>query len=103
MTDPRTATSPATNRERVDQPARPSQVQGTGRRSRENRGLWRLRGGDHSMGEKTMITVLVVLAVAAFLCAVFAAAVRPSVVPLWVSVLLLCIFALLQTLPVGRR
>ena len=44
-----------------------------------------------------MMTVLVLLAVAAFICAVLSAA--TSYVPLWVSVVLLCVVALIQTLP----
>lgn len=48
-----------------------------------------------------MITVLLVLAIAAFVC-VIAAAARPSSVPLWVGVLLLCVIELLRNMPLGR-
>jgi hypothetical protein len=44
-----------------------------------------------------MISVLVFLVIAAFVCAVLSAA--TSYVPLWVSVVLLCVVALIQVLP----
>ncbi len=47
-----------------------------------------------------MITVLLILVLAAFVC-VIAAAVW-SRVPLWVAVVLLCMVELLRVLPVGR-
>jgi hypothetical protein len=46
-----------------------------------------------------MLTAILVLVVAAFIAAVVAAAGK---CPLWVSVMLLCVVHLLQTLPVGR-
>jgi hypothetical protein len=46
-----------------------------------------------------LLTVHVVLALGAFVCAVLAGMSR---VPLWVSVLLLSVLALLQTIPLGR-
>lgn len=47
-----------------------------------------------------MLTVLVILAVAAFICVVLSAANYPP--PLWVGVLLLCVIELLRALPLGR-
>jgi ABC-type phosphate/phosphonate transport system permease subunit len=46
-----------------------------------------------------MITVLFVLALAAFIVAILSAIGK---VPLWVSVLVLCVIELLRTLPLGR-
>ena len=46
-----------------------------------------------------MLTVLVVLALAAFILAVAAAAGK---VPLWVSVIVLCLIELLRALPLGK-
>jgi hypothetical protein len=47
-----------------------------------------------------MLTVMLLLAVAAFACTVASAAgYRP---PLWVAVLLLCVLELLRALPLGR-
>jgi hypothetical protein len=48
-----------------------------------------------------MLTVLLLMAIAAFICVV-AAAVPPGRVPLWVGVLLLAIIELLRALPLGR-
>lgn len=45
------------------------------------------------------MTVTLLLAIAAFVAAVFAAF---GWVPLWVSVILLCIAELLRTMPLGR-
>lgn len=47
-----------------------------------------------------MLTVILILAVIALLCA--AASFATPRVPLGVAVLLLCVIALLQVLPVGR-
>jgi hypothetical protein len=47
-----------------------------------------------------MVTVLLVLAVAAFVCTVLSASGYPP--PLWVSVLLLTGIELLRALPLGR-
>jgi hypothetical protein len=46
-----------------------------------------------------MITVLFVLALAAFIVTVLAAIGKA---PVWVSVLILCVIELLRTLPLGR-
>lgn len=47
-----------------------------------------------------VLTVFLLLALAAFVCAVLAGAgYKP---PLWVSVLILCVIELLRTLPLGR-
>ena len=46
-----------------------------------------------------MLSVQVVLALAAFSCAVLAGLGR---VPLWVSVVLLSVWALVETVPLGR-
>ena len=46
-----------------------------------------------------ILTVFVLLAVAAFICTVLAAASYPP--PLWVGVLLLCLIELLRALPLG--
>jgi len=46
-----------------------------------------------------MLTVTVVLAIAALICAVAAAMARA---PLWVSVIILCLIELLRALPMGR-
>jgi len=48
-----------------------------------------------------MLTVMIILAVAAFICTVASAA-RPASVPLWVGVILLCIIELLRALPLGK-
>jgi len=48
-----------------------------------------------------MLTVMILLAVGAFLCALANAA-RPVWVPLWVSVILLCLIELLRALPLGK-
>jgi hypothetical protein len=47
-----------------------------------------------------MITVLLVIALAAFICAIAAAA--TGRVPLWVAVILLTIIELLRLLPLGK-
>jgi hypothetical protein len=47
-----------------------------------------------------VLTVFVIIALAAFICAVLAGAGYPP--PLWVSVLLLCVIELLRALPVGK-
>lgn len=47
-----------------------------------------------------MLTVFLLLAIAAFVCTVLSAANYPP--PLWVSVLLLCLIELLRVLPLGR-
>lgn len=46
-----------------------------------------------------MLTVTIVLAVAALICAVAAAMNRA---PLWVSVIILCLIELIRALPMGR-
>lgn len=46
-----------------------------------------------------MFTIMIILAVAAFIVAVMSAMDKA---PLWVSVILLCIFALILSLPVGK-
>lgn len=46
-----------------------------------------------------MITVLMLLAIAAFIVAIAAAM---NKVPLWVAVVLLCLIELLRTIPLGR-
>jgi hypothetical protein len=46
-----------------------------------------------------LVTVHLLLALAAFVCAVLAGMSR---VPLWVSVLLLSVLALVQVVPLGR-
>jgi hypothetical protein len=48
-----------------------------------------------------MITVLIILAVAALICAILSA-IPSSKCPLWISVMLLCIIELLRTLPIGK-
>ena len=48
-----------------------------------------------------MLTVMVILAIAAFVC-VIASAVRPAKVPLWVGCIILCIIELLRVLPLGK-
>ena len=48
-----------------------------------------------------MLTVFILLAVAAFICAVAAAA-RPEKAPLWVAVIILCLIELLRALPLGK-
>ena len=48
-----------------------------------------------------MITVMIVLIVAAF-AGVLLSAYRPSIAPLWISVLLLCIIELLRSVPLGK-
>lgn len=45
-----------------------------------------------------MLTVMVILVIAAFVCAI-ANAVSPPHCPLWVSIILLCVIELLQVLP----
>jgi len=50
--------------------------------------------------ESVVLTVFVIIALAAFICAVLAGAGYPP--PLWVSVLLLCVIELLRALPVGK-
>lgn len=47
-----------------------------------------------------MLTVFLLLVIAAFICTVLAGASYPP--PLWVAVLLLCVIELLRVLPVGR-
>jgi hypothetical protein len=47
-----------------------------------------------------MITVFLVLALAAFICTVLAGMGYPP--PLWVGVLLLCVIELMRALPIGR-
>jgi hypothetical protein len=47
-----------------------------------------------------MLTVLLLLAIAAFVCAVLAGAGFPP--PLWVAVLLLCMIELMRVLPLGK-
>lgn len=49
--------------------------------------------------EVFMVTVLVVLALAAFICAI-AAAINKA--PLWVAVIVLCLIELLRALPIGK-
>lgn len=46
-----------------------------------------------------MLTVSLLIVVSAFICTVVSAIGK---CPLWVAVILLCIFALLQVMPVGR-
>jgi len=46
-----------------------------------------------------MLTVLGVLAVAAFICAVVSALGK---CPLWVAVILLCVIELMRSFPLGR-
>lgn len=46
-----------------------------------------------------MITVMLLLAIAAFICCVASAL---GHAPLWVSVILLCIIALLHSVPLGK-
>jgi hypothetical protein len=46
-----------------------------------------------------MLTVQVILAVAAFVCAVLAGMAR---IPLWIAVLILSVMALIQAIPLGR-
>ena len=46
-----------------------------------------------------MLTVLLILAIAAFVVAVLSAI---SKAPLWVSVVILCVIELLRQLPLGR-
>lgn len=48
-----------------------------------------------------MITVFLVLAIVALICAVASAA-QPSKVPLWVAVIVLAIIELIRALPLGR-
>lgn len=48
-----------------------------------------------------MLTVFVLLAVAAFVCAVLAGAGYPP--PLWVAVILLVLIELLRVLPLGQK
>lgn len=48
-----------------------------------------------------MLTVVLLLVIAAFICTVLAGAgYRP---PLWVAVLLLCVLELIRALPLGGR
>lgn len=47
-----------------------------------------------------MITVFILLVVAAFVCTVLAGTNYP--VPLWIAVLLLCVIEMLRVLPIGR-
>jgi hypothetical protein len=47
-----------------------------------------------------MLTVFLLLALAAFICTVLSASSRPP--PLWVGVLLLCLIELLRALPLGK-
>lgn len=47
-----------------------------------------------------MLTVFVVLVLAAFIVTVLAAIGKA---PLWVSVVILCVIELLRVLPIGRR
>ncbi len=46
-----------------------------------------------------MLTVLIVLVAAAFICAILSAIGK---CPLWVSVILLCVVELLRVLPLGK-
>ena len=46
-----------------------------------------------------MLTVVLLLVIAAFICTVLSGAGYPP--PLWVAVLLLCVLELLRTLPLG--
>ncbi len=48
-----------------------------------------------------MITILMLLAIAASVCLVVHL-LKPGKVPLWVAVALLCVIELLRTLPLGR-
>lgn len=48
-----------------------------------------------------MLTVVLLLTIAAFILAIASAAV-PGKVPLWVSVVLICVVLLIQALPLGR-
>ena len=47
-----------------------------------------------------MLTVFLLLAIAAFICAVLSGAGYAP--PLWVAVLLLCVLELLRAVPIGR-
>lgn len=53
-----------------------------------------------------VITVILVLALAAFICVLASAVTRkdtgPGVWPLWVAVFLLCVIELLRVLPLGK-
>jgi hypothetical protein len=49
----------------------------------------------------SIITILMVLAIAASVCLVVHV-LKPDKVPLWVAVALLCLMELLRTLPLGR-
>lgn len=46
-----------------------------------------------------MLTVMLLLALSAFVCTIVAALGK---CPLWIAVLLLCVIALLQSVPLGR-
>ena len=50
-----------------------------------------------------MLTVFLLLAIAAFICTVLAGAGWPATrpTPLWIAVLLLCLIELLRVLPLG--
>lgn len=49
-----------------------------------------------------MLTVLIILVIAAFLVTLASAAWTPPKAPLWVSVLLLCVIELIRVLPLGK-
>jgi len=48
-----------------------------------------------------MLTVMIVLAIAAFIAAILSAAGKWAI-PLWVSVIILCVIELIRTLPLGK-
>lgn len=48
-----------------------------------------------------MLTVMLVLAIAAFICTLLAAVWKDRV-PLWVAVLILCLMELLRAMPIGK-
>lgn len=47
-----------------------------------------------------MLTVMLVLAIAAFVCTLIAAA--WGKVPLWIAVIILCLIELLRAMPLGK-
>lgn len=48
-----------------------------------------------------LLTVMVLLSVAAFVCAMLSQT-NPPRAPLWVAVVLLCVVELIRTLPLGK-
>lgn len=48
-----------------------------------------------------MLTVMIVLALTAFIVTI-ASAINPPRVPLWVAVVILCVIELIRALPAGR-